>query len=254
MSDGAVRAVVALGGRQRSLVPSQLLQVDLLDAEPGAQVSFDQVLMLCEGEKVQFGTPYLEGVSVKAQVVRRLRGPKVRIIKSRRRQNSRNRMGFRAELTEVRVLEILEGKRSLAKAGDVAQPKAKAAPKKAAAPAKGAKTSKKAAAPAKAPAKEAAPAKEEAEAAVKAAPQKAEEKQATKKAAAKPAAKKAAAKPEAKKAKPAAEAKEAKETKAAKKPAAKAKAQAKPAAKKPAAKKAKPAASKAAKTAKKDAE
>ncbi|UCC56003.1 MAG: 50S ribosomal protein L21 [Gammaproteobacteria bacterium] len=99
-------AVIKTGGKQYRVSEGDTLKVERLDAVEGDAVEFDQVLMVGEGEDVKIGTPYVEGSRVSARVKAQGRGPKVDIIKFRRRKHHMKRMGHRQDYTEVEITGI----------------------------------------------------------------------------------------------------------------------------------------------------
>ena len=99
-------AVIRTGGKQYRVAPTDLIQVDKIEAEPGATVQLADVLMV-GGDQVTVGAPTVAGASVACQVVAQTRGPKVIAFKKRRRQNSRRKRGHRQDYTMLRVTEIL---------------------------------------------------------------------------------------------------------------------------------------------------
>jgi len=100
-------AIIQTGGKQYRVKSGEQVKVELLAAEVGAAVSFDNVLMLGEGEGVTVGAPYVSGAKVKATVVAQGRGEKVRIFKMRRRKHYAKTQGHRQSFTEVRIDEIV---------------------------------------------------------------------------------------------------------------------------------------------------
>ena len=82
------------------------MQVPLMDAEPGSTVTFDQMLMVSDGDKVSIGTPLVAGASVTAEVVRHGLGDKVRVFKKKRRKNYRRNKGHRQPFTEIVIKSI----------------------------------------------------------------------------------------------------------------------------------------------------
>jgi len=102
----------------------------LNNAQQGDKVTLDQVLMIGDGATVEVGTPMLDK-TVEATVLSNGRGKKLRIVKFRRRQNSRTRTGHRQNFTELEITAI--GGKSVAK--KPAAKKAKAAAPKTEAPA-----------------------------------------------------------------------------------------------------------------------
>lgn len=145
-------AVIKTGGKQYKVAANDVLKVEKIEAEPGAIVTFDQVLMV--GDTV--GTPLVDGALVAAELVETRKQKTVIIFKKNRRHNYRRRNGHRQLLSTVRITEILTGgkKPSLKAAAKTESEKTEtvAEAKPAKAPAKKIETK------AEAPAAEAAPA------------------------------------------------------------------------------------------------
>lgn len=168
-------AVVDNGGKQYRVEAGSTLVVDRLDAEAGATVTFDRVLLIGDDDGVTVGTPTVEGAVVHATVVEHGRGPKIIVFRFRPKAHYRRKTGHRSELTRVRIDEIATASSGRRKAATVEAPaKAKApARAKAKAPAKTSnKTSTKTAAGKTPAAKPAAPRRKPATKAAKAAPAK----------------------------------------------------------------------------------
>ena len=99
-------AVFKTGGKQYKAAPGDVIQVEKLDAENGASVELDEVLMVSDGDEVRVGAPTIEGGKVTAEVVGHGRGDKIRIIKFRRRKHHMKRMGHRQHYTEIKITGI----------------------------------------------------------------------------------------------------------------------------------------------------
>jgi len=99
-------AVIKTGGKQYRVQPGDLLVVEKLDGEPGANVAFGEVLMLGEGESVTVGAPLVEGASVAATLIETRKGEKVKIFKKIRRQGYRRTKGHRQLESVLRVTGI----------------------------------------------------------------------------------------------------------------------------------------------------
>jgi large subunit ribosomal protein L21 len=99
-------AIVNINGIQTRVTPDETLVVARLTGEPGTKLSFDQVLLVSDGEKITVGQPYVKGASLSAEVVDHHRGDKLRIFKFKRRRDYRKRRGYRDELTRIRVTAI----------------------------------------------------------------------------------------------------------------------------------------------------
>ncbi|PID49857.1 MAG: 50S ribosomal protein L21 [Proteobacteria bacterium] len=99
-------AVIVTGGKQYRVAEGDIIQIEKLDAEEGASVDFDNVLMVGEGDSVKIGAPYVDGCKVTATVQSQLRGKKIEIMKFRRRKHHQKRTGHRQYLTQVEISEI----------------------------------------------------------------------------------------------------------------------------------------------------
>jgi len=100
-------AVIKTGGKQYKVAPGEKLKVETLSADVGSTVSFDEVLMIGNGDSHKIGAPIVAGGKVTAEVVSHGRGDKIRIIKHRRRKNYHREMGHRQNFTEVQIKEIV---------------------------------------------------------------------------------------------------------------------------------------------------
>jgi large subunit ribosomal protein L21 len=96
-------AVIKTGGKQYRVAPGENIKIESLEADVGATIVLDQVLMVADGEAVKVGTPTLAGAKVSATVVSHGRGPKIRIFKMRRRKHYQKTQGHRQNYTEIRV-------------------------------------------------------------------------------------------------------------------------------------------------------
>lgn len=99
-------AVIKTGGKQYRVKAGDLLVVEKLDGEPGANVAFGEVLMLGEGEAVTVGAPTVAGASVSATLIETRKGEKVKIFKKIRRQGYRRTRGHRQTESVLRVTAI----------------------------------------------------------------------------------------------------------------------------------------------------
>jgi len=102
-------AVIKTGGKQYRVKAGDLLVVEKLAGEPGAQVAFDEVLMLGEGEAVTVGAPLVTGAVVNATLSETRKGEKVKIFKKTRRQGYRRTRGHRQFESVLRVTAIGDG-------------------------------------------------------------------------------------------------------------------------------------------------
>ena len=99
-------AVIKTGGKQYRVATDDVLSIEKLDGEAGAQIEFTEVLMI-GGDSVKIGAPLVAGAKVTAELVKQTRGPKLIAFKKRRRKNSRRKKGHRQDLTMVRITNII---------------------------------------------------------------------------------------------------------------------------------------------------
>lgn len=177
-------AVIKTGGKQYKVAANDVIKIEKLDAEPGDVVTFDQVLMVGEGDAVNVGAPLIEGALVAGQFIATEKERTVIILKKHRRLHFDRRNGHRQRLSTVRITEILTGGAKVTtKPDEIAKKRAAARAEAAAAQSVTSAPAAAKAAPAAKPVKAKAPKADDAAAAPKA------------KAAAKPKAEKAAAEP-----------------------------------------------------------
>ncbi len=99
-------AVIATGGKQYRVSEGDKLRVEQLDVPEGGTVDFSEPLLVVDGERVAVGAPSVAGAKVTATVVAHGRGPKIRIIKFRRRKHYRKETGHRQNYTELMITGV----------------------------------------------------------------------------------------------------------------------------------------------------
>ncbi len=109
-------AIIKTQGKQYRVAANDVITIDRMEGEAGDVVTISQVLLVGGEAGIQVGAPFVEGVSVQAEIVAQARGPKVIAFKKRRRKNSRRARGFRADLTKLKIVSIGAGEAPKAKA------------------------------------------------------------------------------------------------------------------------------------------
>jgi large subunit ribosomal protein L21 len=99
-------AIVETGGRQEKVTEGAVVVVDRLGADAGAEVTFEKVLIVENGDQVVVGTPYVTGATVVGVVLEETKGRKVRVFKMKRRKQYRRTRGHRTRQTRVQVKSI----------------------------------------------------------------------------------------------------------------------------------------------------
>jgi large subunit ribosomal protein L21 len=99
-------AVVKIKEQQFRVTPDATIQVPLLEQEVGASLTFDDVLLVADGDEVKVGTPTVAGASVAAEVLSHGRSRKIVVFKKKRRKNYRRKNGHRQPFTEIKITGI----------------------------------------------------------------------------------------------------------------------------------------------------
>jgi len=99
-------AVFKTGGMQYRVSEGETLIIEKLEVEPGKKVTFNEVLMIADGENVQVGSPLVDKACVEAKVISQGKGKKVNILKFKRRKQSMKQQGHRQLFTEIQIGKI----------------------------------------------------------------------------------------------------------------------------------------------------
>ena len=99
-------AVVDIAGKQFKVEKDQYLYAPRLEAEIGASVKFDKVLLIDSDGKVQVGMPTIKGASISCKVLEQVKDEKVIVFKKKRRKGYAKKNGHRQQFTKVQVQSI----------------------------------------------------------------------------------------------------------------------------------------------------
>jgi large subunit ribosomal protein L21 len=101
-------AYIQTGGKQYKVKIGDVIDVELLGVDDGAEISFEEILMLRDPEAgaAQIGRPVVEGASVKGKIVGTVKGEKVISYKFKRRQNYQRKVGHRQKYSRVEITSI----------------------------------------------------------------------------------------------------------------------------------------------------
>ena len=99
-------AIIVTGGKQYRVAEGDVLFIEKLEVEAGAEVNFDQVLAVIDGENAKFGTPVVEGATVTATVVKNGKGKKIRVFKMKPKKGYKRTQGHRQPYTKVEIKTI----------------------------------------------------------------------------------------------------------------------------------------------------
>ena len=100
-------AIILTGGKQYKVAKGDVIEVEKLAGEAGAEVTFDQVLAVAgEDGKLNVGTPRVAGASVTGKVLDQFRAKKIVVFKMKRRKGYRRTHGHRQSLTRVEITDM----------------------------------------------------------------------------------------------------------------------------------------------------
>ena len=99
--------IVDIQGQQFKVQQDQRLFVHRINADQGAKVEFDKVMLIDNDGAITVGSPVIEGAKVVLEILSHVKGDKVLIFKKKRRKGYRKLTGHRQQLSEVRIKEII---------------------------------------------------------------------------------------------------------------------------------------------------
>ena len=105
-------AIIKTGGRQYRVAEGDTIDVDLLEGEAGQKMTFGDVLLHADGDKMTHGSPMVSGASVAGEVVEQRKDKKVIAFKYRRRKGYHRTVGHRRKLTRIKITGISLGGKS----------------------------------------------------------------------------------------------------------------------------------------------
>ena len=100
-------AVVDILGQQFKVFEKTDFFVHRLDQKEGSTVNFDKIYLFYDGKKTFIGSPLVNNITVKAKILKHLKGDKVIIFKKKRRKGYKVKNGHRQSLTQISIQSIL---------------------------------------------------------------------------------------------------------------------------------------------------
>lgn len=99
-------AVIAISGTQYKVSENETITIDHIEAKEGDVLSTDQVLLIADDKDVKIGQPTISNATVQYQVVKNYQGKKIDVTTFKAKSRYRRHIGFRAQLTDVKILKI----------------------------------------------------------------------------------------------------------------------------------------------------
>ncbi len=99
-------AIIESCGKQYKVSEGDVIFFEKLDVEEGKKVTFDNVVLVSEGENVEVGNPYVKGAKVDGKVISHGKGKKIIVFKFKAKKNYRRKQGHRQPYTKVEITAI----------------------------------------------------------------------------------------------------------------------------------------------------
>lgn len=100
-------AVIKSGGKQHRVAKDQVITVEkIADVEAGDTVTFEEVLLHADGDKVAVGTPAVSGKKVTAKVIEHGKGKKITVLRFKSKSNYRKKNGHRQPYTKLQITSL----------------------------------------------------------------------------------------------------------------------------------------------------
>ena len=105
-------AIIKTGGKQYRVAEGDIIDVELLQTDPGAKIEFGEVLFAYDGSNTKVGTPGIPNFLVYGEVIGQVAGEKVTGLKYKRSHNQRRKWGHRQKYTRVKITGIGSNRQS----------------------------------------------------------------------------------------------------------------------------------------------
>jgi len=99
-------AVVKISGKQYLVTPGQTLIVDKIAGKAKEKASFEEVLLVFDGDKVEVGKPLVKGATVQVEIVAQVKSEKIRVSKFKSKSRYRRVTGHRQQKTKLKIVKI----------------------------------------------------------------------------------------------------------------------------------------------------
>jgi large subunit ribosomal protein L21 len=102
-------AIIETGSKQYRVEEGSVIEVELLKDIKDNKVSFNQVLLLNDGSKIEVGSPTIKNCTINAEVLDEIKGPKVIAYKYKKRKNYHKKKGHRQKYLKIKITKINKG-------------------------------------------------------------------------------------------------------------------------------------------------
>ena len=99
-------AIVETGGKQYQVEEGRYVDIEKLEGDVDAKVTFDNIVMIVNGKKSKVGQPYVSGASVEGKILKQDKAKKIIVFKQRPKKGYRKKQGHRQQFTRVMISKI----------------------------------------------------------------------------------------------------------------------------------------------------
>lgn len=99
-------AIIVTGGKQYKVENGDVVFIEKLDVEADSEITFDKVIAIGADDGIKVGTPYVDGATVTAKVIKNGKGKKVVVATYKPKKNEKRKMGHRQPYTKVEISAI----------------------------------------------------------------------------------------------------------------------------------------------------
>ena len=99
-------AIVNISGKQYKATQGAKLRIPRQSGDSGAKLSFEEILLINNGDSTQIGKPNVVGAKITATILNHGRERKILIYKKKRRKGYQRKNGHRQWYTDIEVQKI----------------------------------------------------------------------------------------------------------------------------------------------------
>ncbi|MBT5953092.1 50S ribosomal protein L21 [bacterium] len=100
-------AVIESGSKQFLIEKDTIIEIEKIEGEENSEITFENVLLVNDGEKTNVGTPNVKGASVKGVILEQKRDKKITVFKFKKKTGYQKKQGHRQSLTKVKIVDVL---------------------------------------------------------------------------------------------------------------------------------------------------
>nr|QCI07229.1 ribosomal protein L21 [Hypnea pannosa] len=100
-------AIIEASGRQLWIEEGRFYDLNYIPGEPGDLIKLNKILLVNNNNNIRIGYPCLKSITIKAKILRHIKGKKIAVFKIKPKKNNKSKQGHRQKLTRLLIQEIL---------------------------------------------------------------------------------------------------------------------------------------------------